>query len=131
MGSGRIAGLLAAASLAGLTASAAASPNTGIEGRIVDLSCPGPCVAGQAEKPFEGPAEVIVRRKPSREIVRQRTVEGGAFLFGVRAGRYSVRVQPYPDQPGEVCWTGSRQRVAVAHGEVESVRLAVRNKCLL
>jgi hypothetical protein len=117
----------------GLTAAptAGAAGSTGIKGRVVDLSCPGPCYPDDTGHPFAGPGEIVVKRVSNREVVRRTTVDAGAFRVGVRAGSYSVRVIPYPDEPGRPCWDGDKQRVRVEAGELARIRLEVRNSCLL
>jgi hypothetical protein len=113
---------------AAVTAGAEASV---MKGRIIDMSCPGPCVPEETGHPFAGTADVVVTRTSSGAVVRRLSVDGSTFKTAVRPGRYVVEVTPYPDETPNRCWVGSSERVRAHKHKVARVQLTVRNDCLL
>lgn len=120
-----------------LTTGAAASSSAGagngeptaIKGRVVDLTCFGPCAAGTNPRLFTGEADVLIHRVRSGKPAIRQAVEKGHFALDVKPGRYRLRVVPYPDlDPG--CWVGSKKRVKVRRGHIRHVRLTVENVCV-
>jgi hypothetical protein len=121
--------------LAGLMIATAASAEAGsraaIKGRVIDQTCYGPCVDPPVVRPFDGPGDVVVRRLPSRSVAARTEVADSRFRVVVGPGKYLVKVIPYPDDAGPLCWIGSRKRVVLDTGEVARPKLVVSNRCVL
>jgi hypothetical protein len=103
----------------------------GVHGRVLDVTCPGPCQSGLDPRPFEGDAIVPVRRVSDHELVTTLPVEKSRFRTELAAGLYRLRVIPYPDQPKPRCWQGSSRRAQVSAGETRHIRLTVQNACVV
>jgi hypothetical protein len=114
-----------------LVGSAGAASRTAIKGTVIDRTCYGPCVSMKVGMPFAGPADVVVRRLPSRSVAARTTVVDSGFKASVGAGKYSVRVIPYPGDPRPPCWIGSKKKVVLDSGEVARPKLTVSNRCVL
>ncbi len=139
---GRIAGysrrmrrtaILAALILLVLAATAVAGPgesdNGGIKGRVIDLTCYGPCAVGSNPRPFEGEADVVVSVPGTGQEVARTTVSKSRYRLAVKPGVYRVRAIAYPMQDS-LCWYGEPRRVRVDPGELERRRLTVENVCV-
>jgi hypothetical protein len=111
-------------------ASAADGSHSAIKGRVIDRTCYGPCVVPRVGKPFDGPGDVVVRRLPSRSVAARTTVVDSGFRVRVGAGKYLVKVIPYPASPDAPCWRGSKKKVVLDAGEVARPMLAVSNQCV-
>lgn len=124
---------LTASCACALAAPAAAGPAPeygAITGRVIDVTCFGPCVVGSHPRPFEGEADVVVSERRSGEPVARVAVEKSRYQLKVPAGRYRVVAVPYPMQDS-TCWQGEPRRVTVDPGEVKRRRLQVENVCVL
>ena len=114
-----------------LVASVGAGSRTAIKGTVIDRTCYGPCVPTKVGTPFAGPADVVVRRLPSRSVAARTTVVDSSFKASVGPGKYSVRVIPYPHDPRPPCWLGAKKKVVLDAGEIARPNLTVSNRCVL
>jgi hypothetical protein len=106
-------------------APAAAEGRTALAGRVVDVTCYGPCTPESDPRPYTGPAEIVIRARDGDRVATVPT-EDGRFRKRVAPGRYRVTVKI-----AGPCWEGERRLPArVARGEVERVRPAVENVCI-
>ena len=124
--------IVAALALATLPAVAAGGEpqKSGVEGRVFDITCYGPCHPDIDPRPFDGKAVVRVKSLPERKRVAEVPVDDSTFRVPLDSGLYRVRVVPYPGHPEPDCWRGSRRRASVDPGEFTRVRLTVENVCI-
>lgn len=113
------------------TASAgeAAVPEETVSGRIVDITCYGPCAPGTDPRPFGGEADVVVTDRRSGLEVARVPVTGPRYSVLVPPGRYRIVALPYPQMPTG-CWQGMERRLHVVAGQAERRRLKVENVCV-
>jgi len=101
-----------------------------LTGKVLDVTCPGPCRPGLNPRPFLGEAVVVVRRRGEPHPVATVPIEAGHFAVALRPDRYQVRVVPFPEQQPS-CWEGSAQRVRLVPGQVTEIELTVLNRCIV
>ncbi len=125
------AAVLAAVALNAAPASAGepALPEETVSGKIIDVSCYGPCSPGIKPKQFEGEADVFVTDKRTGLQVARVSVIGPKYSVLVPPGRYRIVAVPYPQVP-TVCWQGNSRRLHVLAGQAERRRLKVENVCV-
>jgi hypothetical protein len=111
--------------LAAPTAATTASKGSGVKGRVVDVTCYGPCVPGADPVPYSGDAEVVVRRLPRGRRVAKLQVEESRYRKRLRPGRYRLEVEI-----DDRCWQSWAKSVRVRRGEFKWVRLRVVNECI-
>jgi hypothetical protein len=120
--------LFAGVAVAAASGSPGSSPlqASGIAGQVFDATCYGPCVEGAPPRTWQGEGlTVTVRRLPDGELVARATPEDGRFRFDLPPGAYAVAARV----EGRY-WEPDRKRVRVDPGEVEHVRLVVRNNAI-
>ena len=119
-------GIAIAIAVAVSTSAAGAKPASGIEGRILDTTCRGPCSPGTVEpRPYRGPAEVVIRTRDRGQAATVAT-EDGRFRKRLRPSRY--RLHAVIDDP---CWESDAVELKVHRDEFEQVRLLALNTCVL
>lgn len=125
--------LLGATLLAAATAPiATAGPSTGmgeVDGRIIDVTCYGPCAPGTNPRPFEGHVDVVVTDRKTGQQVARVSVKGSRYSLIVPPGRYRIVAVPLPEQDSN-CWQGDPRRLHVVAGQSERRRLKVENVCV-
>jgi hypothetical protein len=115
-----------------LATTAVAGPadgDSGVRGRVIDVTCYGPCAVGTNPRPFEGEADVVVTIPGTGEEVARTAVSKSRYRLAVNPGIYRIRAIPYPMQDS-LCWYGDPRRVRVDPGEIERRRLKVENVCV-
>lgn len=115
-----------------LSATAVAGPgegDSGVRGRVIDVTCYGPCAVGSNPRPFEGEADVVVTIPGTGEEVARTTVKKSRYRVAVMPGIYKIRAIPYPMQDS-LCWFGDPRRVRVDQGGIERRRLKVEDICV-
>ena len=86
-----------------------AIPEETVSGRIIDVTCYGPCAqVGSDPKPFEGHADVVVTDKKTGEQVARASVEGSKYSVLAPPGRYRIVAIPYPGAGLELLGAGTR-----------------------
>jgi hypothetical protein len=115
--------------LAATAVTAPAEGGTGVRGRVIDVTCYGPCAVGSNPRPFEGEADVVVSVPGIDEEVARTAVEKSRYRLALKPGVYKVRAIAYPMQDS-LCWYGDPRRVRVDPGEVVRRRLTVENVCV-
>ena len=105
---------------------AAGSARHGVTGRVIDVTCPGPCapetVAGH---PYTGEARVIFRRRRDGARAAGAEVRESRFRETLPRGRYELEVRI-----ADPCWTQDPATVRVRRRGFERVRLRVRDRCV-
>ncbi len=104
-------------------------PEETVSGRIIDITCYGPCAPGTNPRPFEGTADIVVTQRKTGEQVARISVKGSRYSILVPPGRYRIVAIPYPEQ-GSVCWVGHKRKLRVVSGQPERRRLKVENVCV-
>src|SRR5262249_7065931 len=127
----------------------------GVEGVVLDATCPGPCQSPPPPEPvYTGAVTVQVRNPGSGTVVASQAVSDGHFRIAVAPGSYDVAsVPPAPPsspppcqpQPGYACpmvagpepsaiispcETGETQHADVLANRFTPVTLHVRNSCV-
>lgn len=110
------------------TAFASAGTSSGIEGKVLNTTCYGPCSYPPTESPpFTGEGlTVSVKTLPDRVPFAKLHPTDGSFRLEAPAGTYRVRARV----KGE-CWRGQRRDVEVTDGDYAGVVLRVYNACIL
>ena len=93
--------VLCAPALAGT----ASIPEETVSGRIIDVTCFGPCAPGTNPKPFEGHADIVVTQKKTGDQVARVSVKGSKYSVLAPPGRYRIVAIPFPEQDSN-CWVG-------------------------
>jgi hypothetical protein len=107
----------------------ASIPEETVSGRIIDLTCYGPCQTGTDPRPFEGHADIVVTYKKTGQEVARVSVTGSKYSVLVPPGRYRIVAVPFPEQDSN-CWVGNPRRLHVIPGQLERKRLKVENVCV-
>ena len=107
----------------------ASIPEETVSGRIIDITCYGPCAPGTNPKPFEGHADIVITYKKTGEQVARVSVKGSKYSVLAPPGRYRIVAIPYPEQDSN-CWVGNPRRLHVISGQSERQRLKVENVCI-
>lgn len=108
----------------------ASIPEGTITGRVIDITCFGPCAPGTDPRPFPGPADVVVSYPSSgQQVGRVPMGKHGRYTALAPPGRWEIRAVPLPEQNSN-CWRGYPRRVRVGAGEVKHRRLLVENVCV-
>ena len=107
----------------------ASIPEETVSGRIIDITCYGPCAPGTNPKPFEGHADVVVTYLKTGQQVARISVKGSKYSLLVPPGRYRIVAVPFPEQDSN-CWKGYPRRLHVIAGQSERRRLKVENVCV-
>jgi hypothetical protein len=120
-----VAGLVALA-IAAASEAATASEPSGVKGRVIDVTCYGPCAPETYEgEPYSGEATIVARRLPEGGRAAAVTVDDSRFRTGLRPGRYLVKVKI--EDP---CWARDSKEIRVQRGAFEWARLKVSNECI-
>lgn len=105
---------------------AAGSDADGVKGRVLDVTCYGPCTPETTDpRLYEGEATIVIRRLPQDRRVASEMLEDGRFRTQLRPGRYRLTVEI-----ADPCWRGDSKKAEVVAG-FERVRLEVYNGCIL
>jgi hypothetical protein len=121
-----IAALITLAALALMPAASPAGKPSGIKGVLLDATCYGPCAVNPDPKPYTGDsARLVVRSRPSGDVVARRSPADGRFRLRLPRGRY--RVKGYVNDP---CWQGEAKKIRVRKHRFRRVRLHVANTCI-
>jgi len=104
-------------------------PEETVRGRIIDVTCYGPCAPGTNPRPFEGTADVVVTQRKTEQQIARVHVKGSRYSLIVPPGRYRIVAVPFPEQDS-LCWEGYERRLHVVSGESERRRLKVENVCV-
>lgn len=109
------------------SAFANARETSGFKGRVLDVTCYGPCIYPPPESPpYTGEGlTVSVKTLPERVPVAKLHPTDGTFQLEAPAGLYRVRAR-FRDE----CWRGQRRRVQVPDGDYARVTLRVYNDCI-
>jgi hypothetical protein len=124
--------LLTTAVLVGALAlpGAASASGTGIEGVVLNTTCPGPCQYPPPKaRPYTGPGLTVnVRSLSTHKLVARLHPKDGRFRVEVAPGPYRVRASVGDEQS---CWQGEAKRVKVVAEAFTRVRLHVYNACVV
>jgi hypothetical protein len=140
--------IVAGSLLAGSADGKRGKRHSGIDGTVVNSSCPGPCVYPPPPSPaYTGSGlTVTLRRVSNGDLIATLHPLDGHFRVRVGRGLYDVSAavdaQPQPTpQPGPViqsrvvmppnCWQGDTQRVQVRRHHFTRVQLRVSNACVV
>ncbi|MEJ7876914.1 MAG: hypothetical protein WKF62_09655 [Solirubrobacterales bacterium] len=124
--------LCAALCAASLAPVAAAGPSTGLgdaHGRIIDVTCFGPCAPGTNPRSFEGTADVVATDPTTGVQVGRVSVKGSRYRLPLPPGRWRIVAVAYPEQDPN-CWQGNPRRVRIVTDEEVRRRLKVENTCV-
>src|SRR5262245_40979413 len=73
--------------------------SAGVQGVVLDRTCPGPCAEpSPPEPPYIGPVTIAVQRAGGGTLVASREVRDGHFRMRVKRGRYDISAIP-PNPP--------------------------------
>ena len=105
---------------------ASQSEDSGVKGRILDVTCYGPCmVDGDDPRPYAGEARIVAKRASNGRRAGSDDVDASRFRIDLAPGRYRVRVKI--DDP---CWVEDSEEVKVTEDDFDRIRLEVGNGCI-
>jgi len=117
------------ATMAALVAPAIAHRPSGIEGAVVNTTCPGPCIYPPPPAPLYAGDGLTVefRRLKDDVLVAVRHPTNGHFRARLKRGRYDVSASV----AGGRCWQGDTAQVKVRRHHFSHVDLSVQNTCVV
>jgi hypothetical protein len=115
---------------------------SGIEGKVTNSTCAGPCIYPPPPAPtYTGDGLTVqVRRVSDGELMATLTPADGTFRVKVKRGLYDVSAsvaqptpqpQPTPQAAPGACWSGDTERVRVFRHRFTHVELQVGNVCIV